>query len=45
MFNSKLSRKIVNGWYAAQTTGKISPTTTTAHENIEDEEDEGVILA
>lgn len=45
MFNSKLSRKIVNDWYAAQTTGKISPTTTTVHENIEDEEDEGVILA
>lgn len=45
MFNSKLSRKIVNDWYAAQTTGKISPTTTIAHENIEDEEDEGVILA
>lgn len=45
MFNSKLSRKIVNDWYAAQTIGKISPTTTTVHENIEDEEDEGVILA
>lgn len=45
MFNSKLSRKIVNKWYAAQTTGKISSTTTTASENVEDEEDEGVILA
>ena len=45
MFNSKLSRNIVNYWYAAQTTGKISPTTTTASENVEDEEDEGVTLA
>ena len=45
MFNSKLSRKIVNKWYAAQTTGSISQTSTTASENVEDEEDEGVILA
>ena len=45
MFNSKLSRKIVNKWYAAQTTGRISQTCTTASENVEDEEDEGVILA
>lgn len=45
MFNSKLSRNIVNDWYAAQTTGKISSTTTTASENVENEEDEGVILA
>ena len=45
MFNSKLSRKIVNKWYAAQTTGSISQTSTTASENVEDEEDEGVIVA
>lgn len=45
MFNSKLSRKIVNDWYAAQTTCKISPTTTTASEKVEEKEDEGVILA
>ena len=45
MFNSKLSRKIVNNWYAAQTTSRISQTSTTASENVEDEEDEGVILA
>ena len=45
MFNSKLSRKIVNNWYAEQTTDRISRTSTTASENVEDEEDEGVILA
>ena len=45
MFNSKLSRKIVNNWYAAQTTGRISRKSTTASENVEEEEDEGVILA
>lgn len=42
MFNSKLSRNIVNNWYAAQTTGRISQTSTTTSENVEDE---GVILA
>lgn len=45
MFNSKLSRKIVNNWYAEQTTDRISRTSTTASENVEDKEDEGVILA
>lgn len=45
MFNSKLNRKIVNGWYAAQLTCKTSSITTTASEKVEDEEDEGVILA
>lgn len=45
MFNSKLSRNIVKAWCNAQTTGKITPTATTASENVEDEEDEGIILA
>ena len=45
MFNSKLSRKIVSKWYATPTTGRISQTSTTASENVEDKEDEGIILA
>ena len=45
MFNSKLSRNIVKAWCNAQTTGKITSTATTASENVEDEEDEGIILA
>lgn len=45
MFNSKLSRNIVKDWCDAQTTGKTSSTDTTASENVEDEEDEGTILA